>query len=183
MPSRAELGRLALRLRHRYGGIEAVNRQLLLADRVEDILRTFGADVAAGTVLHGPLVIHNAAGGYSNLRVGANVHLGRLVVLDLAAPIELAADCTVSMGATILTHSDVGDGPLAARHPRVVEAARIGEGSYLGANVTVLAGCHVGREAVVGAGAVVTRSVPDGAVVGGVPARPLDAPGSDGPRP
>ena len=133
----------------------------------------FGAQVAPGTVLHGPLMIHNAAGDYRNLRVGANVHVGRLVTLDLAALIELETDCTVSMGATILTHSDVGDRPLAARYPRVVEPARIGSGSYLGANVTVLAGCHVGREAVVGAGAVVTRPVADGAVVGGVPARSI----------
>jgi maltose O-acetyltransferase len=175
MMRRADLAlrRAALLLRYRYGGIEAVNRQLLLRHRVESALTEFGASVGSRAVLHGPLVIHNAAADYGNLRIGHNVHVGRLVLLDLAAPIEFEDDCVVSMGSTILTHADIGDRPLAARHPRVVEPARVGAGSYLGANVTVLPGCHIGREAVVGAGAVITRPVADGAVVAGVPARPL----------
>jgi acetyltransferase-like isoleucine patch superfamily enzyme len=173
MSRRADLGLLALRLRHRYGGIEAINSRLLVMPRVEGVLAQFGASVALPNVVHGPLIVHNAERDYSNLTIGRNVHVGRLVILDLAAPIVVEDDCTVSMGTTILTHSDVGDRPLAARYPRTVAPARIGAGSYLGANVTVLAGCSIGREAVVGAGAVVTEPVPDGAVVAGVPARPL----------
>ena len=83
-------------------------------------------------------------------------------------------DTTISMGATILTHTDVGAIDLGEAMPRTVAATRIGSGSYLGANVTVLAGCDIGPGAVVGAGAVVTRPVPAGARVGGVPARTLD---------
>lgn len=45
------------------------------------------------------------------------------------------------------------------------------EGATLGANSTVLCGLTVGRYALVGAGAVVTRDVPDHAEVVGVPAR------------
>lgn len=47
----------------------------------------------------------------------------------------------------------------------------IGNHVWIGANVTVLAGVTIGDWAVVGAGAVVTRDVPPGNVVGGVPAR------------
>ena len=167
------LRRLGRRLRYRYGGIEAVNAGLLSLPRVEAALAEFGAEIAPDCMLHGPLVIHNAERDYSNLHVGRKAHIGRLVLLDLAAPIHIGADCTISMGTTILTHSDVGDRPLAARYPRVVEPARIGEGAYLGANVTVLPGCHIGSRATVGAGAVVTRPVADGAVVAGVPAREI----------
>jgi len=45
------------------------------------------------------------------------------------------------------------------------------KGASLGSNVTVLCGIEIGRLALVGAGAVVTKSVPDYAIVAGVPAR------------
>lgn len=45
------------------------------------------------------------------------------------------------------------------------------EGASLGANCTVVCGHTVGRYALIGAGAVVTRDVPDHALMAGVPAR------------
>jgi UDP-2-acetamido-3-amino-2,3-dideoxy-glucuronate N-acetyltransferase len=47
----------------------------------------------------------------------------------------------------------------------------VGRGASLGANCTVVCGHHIGRYAFVGAGAVVTRSVPDYALVVGNPGR------------
>jgi maltose O-acetyltransferase len=47
----------------------------------------------------------------------------------------------------------------------------IGEGSWIGARVTILPGIHIGRQCVVGAGSVVTRDVEDFSVVAGNPAR------------
>jgi acetyltransferase-like isoleucine patch superfamily enzyme len=158
---------------YRRGGIAAINRRLLLADRCEPLLAQFGATVAAGCVLHGPLVIHNAADDYRNLAVGRNVHIGRLVLLDLAERLTIEDEATVSMGATILTHADVGKRPLAERYPRTARATRIGSAAWIGANATIFPGCDVGTGAVVGAGAVVRHPVPDGAVVGGVPAELL----------
>jgi maltose O-acetyltransferase len=140
---------------------------------VREVLELGGASLApGGSVLHGPLVIYNADPDYSNLTIGANVHLGRTVLLDLTGPVEIGADATLSMGATVLTHEDVGDRPLKERHPRKVERTKIGRGAYIGANATILSGCDVGEEATVGAGAVVTRPVAAGTVVAGVPARP-----------
>jgi maltose O-acetyltransferase len=161
-------------VRFRRWGIESINRLLLRVDRVDDLLELFGATIEGPGVLHGPLVINGAEPDYRNLHLGANVHLGRLAVLDLVAPITIGRDATVSMGTTILTHADVGDRPLRDRYPRTVRPTRIGEGAYLGANVTVLPGCDIGRRAVVGAGAVVVAPVPDDAVVAGVPARPIE---------
>ena len=47
----------------------------------------------------------------------------------------------------------------------------IKKNAWLGMNVTVCPGVTIGRYAVVGAGAVVTKDVPDYAVVAGVPAK------------
>ncbi|MGE5778528.1 MAG: acyltransferase [Hyphomicrobiales bacterium] len=47
-------------------------------------------------------------------------------------------------------------------------------GAAIGSNATILAGVVVGVEAMVAAGAVVTKNVPDYATVAGVPARPVD---------
>lgn len=62
---------------------------------------------------------------------------------------------------------------------RVVET-RVKRGASIGTNATLIAGITVGEYALVGAGAVVTRDVPDHAVVAGVPARVIDH--KDNPR-
>ena len=50
---------------------------------------------------------------------------------------------------------------------------RIGDDSWLGANSVVLPDIKIGKCCVIGAGSVVTKDVPDYAVVGGVPAKIL----------
>ena len=56
------------------------------------------------------------------------------------------------------------------------------EGASLGARVVVVPGCAIGRWAMVAAGAVVTRDVPDFALVVGVPARQVGWVGRAGER-
>lgn len=52
-----------------------------------------------------------------------------------------------------------------------VEATRVKRRASIGSNATIVSGVTIGEGALVGAGAVVTRSVPDHAIVVGVPAR------------
>jgi len=48
---------------------------------------------------------------------------------------------------------------------------QVGDDVWIGANAVITCGVAIGRGCIIGAGAVVTRDVPDFAVVGGVPAR------------
>lgn len=66
------------------------------------------------------------------------------------------------------------------QHATAVGRVHIGRNVWLGAKSTVAAGVHVGDQAVVAGGAVVTRDVPAGSLAAGVPARIVREPG-DGP--
>ncbi|MEI6681807.1 MAG: acyltransferase [Bacteroidota bacterium] len=65
------------------------------------------------------------------------------------------------------------DGSMQTEEDWAVVPTLIREGASVGSSTTVLCGVTIGRNAIVGAGAVVTRDVPDNAVVAGVPARLL----------
>ncbi|PMB49254.1 N-acetyltransferase [Fischerella thermalis CCMEE 5205] len=63
------------------------------------------------------------------------------------------------------------DGSLKSDADWEVVETRVKYRASIGSNATILAGVIVGEKAIVGAGAVVTRDVPDYAIVVGVPAR------------
>lgn len=59
----------------------------------------------------------------------------------------------------------------AHRRDLVLKAVHIKSGAWLGANVTVVPGVTIGENAIVAAGAVVTKDVPANTLVAGVPAK------------
>ena len=84
--------------------------------------------------------------------------------------VTIGADCAVSWDVMISdTDNHVLDGE------RGCAPVTIGDRVWIGARATVLKGVTIGDGAVVAAGALVTRDVPAGALVGGVPAKVLKA--------
>jgi len=63
------------------------------------------------------------------------------------------------------------DGGLQTEEDWVCVPTYIKQGASIGSSATILCGITIGEKAIVGAGAVVTKDVPAGAVVAGVPAR------------
>jgi UDP-2-acetamido-3-amino-2,3-dideoxy-glucuronate N-acetyltransferase len=61
--------------------------------------------------------------------------------------------------------------PRSKMYPSCFPVTTVRRGASIGANATILPGLTIGEKAMVGAGAVVTRSVPDKAIVVGNPAR------------
>jgi acetyltransferase-like isoleucine patch superfamily enzyme len=129
-----------------------------------DALRQFGADVAPDAGVIGPLSIVNSRYDFQNLSIGRRTHIGSEVFFDLADKVTIEDCATLSMRVTVITHLDVGRGPLIFERPRQLGPVRIGYGAFIGAGATILHGVTIGSLAVVAAGAVVTRDVPDGAI-------------------
>jgi acetyltransferase-like isoleucine patch superfamily enzyme len=100
----------------------------------------------------------------ANVYVGPGCHLG---LVHLERDVLVASGVQIPSGAG--THGTARtDVPIREQEGQRTRV-RIGEGSWLGSGAIVLS--DVGRHAIVAAGAVVTKPVPDYAVVAGVPAQ------------
>ncbi len=110
--------------------------------------------------------------------VGPGVSWGLEATPDVFWPdlITLEAGAIVGYDATLLCHEFLQD---EYRTGEVV----VGERAMIGAGAIVLPGVTIGADASVAANSLVTRDVPPGETVAGVPARPMgdDAPGDGGP--
>jgi len=95
--------------------------------------------------------------------IGPRCHLG---LVPLERDVLLAAGVHIPSGRH--THGTEGDGPIREQEGRRT-MVRIGAGSWVGSNAVVMA--DVGRETIVGAGAVVTKPLPPRVIAAGVPAR------------
>ncbi len=104
------------------------------------------------------------------VQVGEGVFIGDQVVLDAAAgrAIRIDADATLADQCTLLCHDASSNRRL---HATWVAPVHICERAFIGYRALILPGVTVGADAVVAAYAVVSKDVPPGAVVAGVPAR------------
>lgn len=139
----------------------------------------------------GVIVTHPDLVNIYGCTIGAGTKIGPFVEIQknsaVGARCKVSSHTFVCEGVTIEDEVFIGHGVMFTNDlfPRATTEAGssqteadwtvvptlIRRGASIGSNATIICGVTVGRAALVGAGAVVTRDVPDHAIVAGIPAR------------
>lgn len=124
----------------------------------------------AGVKLTGSSTLHIGARFYhpSGVSIGHDTIIGDHAVLDGRAPLSIGNH--VDIASEVMIYNSEHDINAPDFGP-IEEPVRIEDYVFIGPRAIILPGVTLGRGSVVGAGAVVTKSVDAGAIVGGVPAK------------
>lgn len=143
-------------------------RPSLKAERQEAFRKLLGK-VGENLVIHSPF---RCDFGF-NIRIGNNfVGNFNLTILDEAEVtigdnVMIGPNCSLITITHALDPDQRNEGIMAAR------PITIGDNAWIATNVVILPGVEIGEGAVIGAGSVVTRSIPAGMLAAGNPCRPL----------
>jgi acetyltransferase-like isoleucine patch superfamily enzyme len=112
-------------------------------------------------------------GGGGVLRVGSRTTINEDAIIGCTDSITIGADCMLAPRVYLLDvdhEFSSRDVPISSQGYRTSPVV-IGDDVWIGAYAVILKGVRIGKGAVVAAHSVVTKDVPEYAVVGGVPAR------------
>lgn len=101
--------------------------------------------------------------------IGAQIHAGAVVIAET----RIGRQCIINTQASVDHEGWLEDGVEVAPGATLCGAVHAGVNAWICAGATVLPRIRIGSDAIVGAGAIVRRDVPDGVTVVGVPARPI----------
>ncbi|MBI4339136.1 MAG: N-acetyltransferase [Chloroflexi bacterium] len=122
--------------------------------------------VMSGAVIGGRCVLGQNTFVGKGVHIGAGVHIQNNVSIYEGVTLEDNVFC----GPSCVFTNDINPRTEFPKHG-VYLPTLVKRGASIGANATILCGHTVGRYAFIGAGAVVTKDVPDYALVVGMPAR------------
>jgi UDP-2-acetamido-3-amino-2,3-dideoxy-glucuronate N-acetyltransferase len=132
-----------------------------------------------GVILHHPELVN-----LYGCEIGDETAIGPFVEIQRGARVgrrcKISSHSFLCDGVTLEDEVFIGHGVMFVndRYPKAqgdwkLEKTIIQEGASIGSGAAIVCGVTVGKKALVGAGAVVTKDVPSGAIVVGVPARNL----------
>lgn len=127
--------------------------------------------VRNGAIIHQLAEIGNVKvdGKRNKLSIGENSFLGR-VTIALFEEVTIGKNVCINDGVQLLTAShDVSDSSWKHTTAKII----IDDYAWIAINAIILPGVHIGKGAVVGAGAVVSKNVGAGCIVAGNPAKLL----------
>jgi acetyltransferase-like isoleucine patch superfamily enzyme len=112
----------------------------------------------------------------AELSIGRNTYIGEFNNIRAAGVTTIGSDCLISQGVSIIGANHEFESGTSIRNQNW-DTSRIGvvigNDVWIGANATILPGVSVGDGAIIGAGSVVTRDIPPGAIFAGVPAKKI----------
>lgn len=120
------------------------------------------------SVIESYCCINNAVG---DVTIGDYTRIG--IHCTVIGPVCIGSHVNLAQGITVtaLNHNFEDTSKRIDEQGISTKPVVIGDDVWIGSNAVVLPGVTIGRHAVVAAGAVVTKDVPDNCVVGGVPAK------------
>ena len=120
------------------------------------------------------LEAHRAARGVVRIRIGVDTGLQPYCHISAAQSIEIGSYCRFAQGVYVTDHdhayNDLDDEKNIGKG-LITSPVKIGDFVWLGERVIVLKGVTIGDKTVVGAGSVVTKSLPAKVIAVGAPAR------------
>lgn len=109
---------------------------------------------------------------WGTLKIGNHVNLSRNVYIDYTGEVIIEDGAKLANGVIIESHHRDLEAYNEGKDVNVPTKILIRENAYIGSRAIILDSCnYIGKNARIGAGAVVTKDVPDNAVAVGVPAK------------
>lgn len=148
-----------------------------MASNIHKLAEVASSDIGSGTVIWQFAVILEGARIGSNCNINSHTFIENDVIIGNNVTVKsgvylwdgITIEDNVFIGPNVTFTNDLY--PRSKVYPDEFKRTIIREGASIGANATILGGVSIGRYALIGAGALITKDVPDFALIYGSPAK------------